>query len=245
MSLRGDKVVCIIAVLFAAPTVCAKPTVTGAPVTFDRHTVTQDLNVSRDTLGQRSEPLTRVDSELAAVGTGMLQPPAPLADFTSSPSVETAKTLPPAPGAVFMVLTGFACVSLVKDRRVWLTLIAGLLWAGQVGVQAMPQFARRITKKHIHQQLLNTELRYLHDLESHDRCRSDIEGSRHIGLLHYLAGIPVTKRSSVIAGPFAVLPAQDKIDTSAPSLALQAEQYACFSAAAFIFDNLARGPPAA
>ncbi len=32
-----------------------------------------------------------------------------------------------------LVLTGFICISVVKDGRIWLETIYGLIWAGQIG----------------------------------------------------------------------------------------------------------------
>jgi len=126
------------------------------------------------------------NSYLANIGVELLRP---TTDFTNSPPVG-AQSLPPVPAALFMVLTGFLCVSLVKDRMFWLGALAGLLWAGQTGVQAIPKLSAHISsKKHI-QQKSDTNTVRLHQFEESLRLRSDIEGTKYIGLLRHLAGIP-------------------------------------------------------
>jgi len=139
---------------------------------------------------QITEPF---NAHLANIGVELLGPPA---DFTNSPPAG-AQSLPPVPAALFMVLTGFLCVSLVKDRRVWLGALASLLWAGQTSIQAIPKLAAHISsKKHI-QQKSHTNTVRLHQFEESLRLRSDIEGTKYIGLLHHLAGIPNATMSSV------------------------------------------------
>jgi hypothetical protein len=209
------------------------------------------------------------NAHLANIGVELLRPPA---DFTSSPPVG-AQSLPPIPAALFMVLTGFLCVSLVKDRRFWLGALAGLLWAGQTGIQAIPKLAAHISsKKHI-QRKSHTNTVRLHQFEESLRLRSDIEGTKYIGLLHYLAGIPndITslllpaplqslraQRSNLIVSPKQVLFEQTKCNLTASQFAithlssLPTRATSCLApvagqyilfSPAFTFVHLARGPP--
>ncbi|MBA7708175.1 hypothetical protein ES703_117067 [subsurface metagenome] len=144
------------------------------------------------------------NSHLAAIGKEILKPPA---DFTDSAPVG-AKILPPLPAALFMVLTGFLCVSLVKDRRFWLAALAGLLWAGQAGFHAIPQLAAYMSsKKHI-QQKSPANTACLYGVEDCCRLRSDIEGTQYIGLLHYLAVIPASTMSLPLPASLPSLQAQ-------------------------------------
>jgi len=55
-----------------------------------------------------------------------------------------AKSLPAVPGALLMALAGFLCVSLVRDRRIWLTAI---LWVAHVGLATLPQFVSYLNSK--------------------------------------------------------------------------------------------------
>jgi len=209
------------------------------------------------------------NAHLANIGVELLKPPA---DFTSSPPVG-AQSLPPIPAALFMVLTGFLCVSLVKDRRFWLGALAGLLWAGQTGIQAIPKLAAHISsKKHI-QQKSHTNTVRLHQFEESFRLRSDIEGTKYIGLLRYLAGIPNdttslllpaplqslrAQRSNLIVSPKQVLFEQTKCNLTASQFAimhlssLPTRATNCLApvagqyilfSPAFTFVHLARGPP--
>lgn len=117
------------------------------------------------------------------------------AEFLKAPAADlqsvsvNAKSLPAVPGALFMALVGFLCVSLVKDRRVWLAALAGLLWLGQTGFTALPHLASHLRSKKQIQQSSPT-LTYISELEGSFRLRSDIEGTQYIGLLRHLAGIP-------------------------------------------------------
>jgi hypothetical protein len=190
------------------------------------------------------------NSHLAGAVADLLKPPAA---FTGSPDTPiTAKALPAVPGALLMGLTGFLCVSLVKDRRFWLAALTGLLWVGQVGIQSVPQLAMHFShRNHSHRQI-SADLTYPYYLES-SRLRSDVDGTQYIGLLHHLAGIPdgtmslLSQNSSqnedeFRAPQFAIMGLSSHIITVTNCLAAKVEQSFYFSPA-FIFDNLARGPP--
>jgi len=179
------------------------------------------------------------DSHLAEVAAEFLKPPPA---FTGSPPALPvgAKSLPAVPGALLMVLTGFLCVSLVKDRKVWLAALAGLLWLGQAGIQAVPQLALRLSHRNHTEQQLDAELTYPYYLENSNRLRSDIEGTQYIGLLHHLAGIPQDTMS--FPSPSAIISERYSLNSLLNCLTLRVEQFICFSPA-FIFENLPRGPP--
>jgi len=144
------------------------------------------------------------NAHLANIGVELLKPSV---DLTSSAPVG-AKTLPPIPAALFMVLTGFLCVSLVKDRRLWLAALVGLLWAGQAGFHAIPQLAALMSsKKHI-QRKTPDNTACLYRVEDCRRLRSDIEGTQYIGLLHHLAAIPAGTMSLLLPASLPSLQAQ-------------------------------------
>jgi hypothetical protein len=174
--------------------------------------------------------------------------------------------LPAVPAAIFIALIGFLCVSFVKDRRVWLAALAALLWAGQAGIQAVPQLALRLSHRNHNRQQLDTKLAYPYYLNNSSRRRSDIEGTQYIGLLHHLAGIPdstmsllllqesrevttqlcyrlnPSKNTSSFQSQFAFLSEQYGLNSLFNCLAARVKQFISFSPA-FIFENLARGPP--
>ncbi|UCE98831.1 MAG: hypothetical protein JSV82_06485 [Planctomycetota bacterium] len=181
------------------------------------------------------------------------------------------KPLPAVPAAVFMVLSGFVCISLVKDRRAWLAALAGLLWAGQLGIEAVPQLALRIGCRIHRKQQLKTEFTHRYYLDNSSRLRSDIEGTEYIGLLHHLAGIPDfgsvfvnTQPAGIITfsrhlsrvlvkahsyfnkntfpSSFANISEQYSSGLLFACLASKVEQFISFSPA-FIFERMPRGPP--
>jgi len=194
------------------------------------------------------------NSHLANIADELLKPPVDSANLPNG-----ARSLPPVPGALFMVLAGFVCVSLVKDRRLWIAALASFLWAGQAGFTALPQLASNLaSKKQIGQQL-PPNVTYASELENLDRPRSDIEGTRYIGLLHHLAGIPdgimsflprisvrddtqYAIRDTNKVPQFAIKHFSPLLNCPAIYLASRVKQSGCFSPA-FNFDNLARGPP--
>ena len=205
--------------------------------------------------GARNPSLSRIGEELLA-------PPVGSSDWLPSPS--SVRPLPGVPAGVFMVLTGFLCVSLVKDHRIWLAALTGLLWLGQAGLLAIPELACHIASSKQIKQHCRASVTGIHKDEYGGRTRSSLDGTEYIGLLRHLAGIPdiIASYSTLILPPslgtrrssagavheytrtqeFALVTfgAQETESTSCPARA--AEQFLRFSPA-FIFSNLARGPP--
>jgi hypothetical protein len=200
---------------------------------------------------------------LSRIGEELLKPPA-------SPASDVGiKSLPGVPATLFMVLTGFLCVSFVRDCRIWLAALTGLLWLSQAGLSAIPELALHIaSKRQIKQQCPGNVTGVHRDKHSH-RTRSNIEGTQYIGLLRHLAGIPdvIVSYSAVVLHPslrvsrsgsgalrgsavrahlappeFAPVRLASDTIKSTSCLACAAEQPVLFSPA-FIFSNLARGPP--
>ena len=177
-----------------------------------------------------------VDTQLVAFGREFLQPSASSTDLGST-TINSIKPLPAVPATILMVLSGFLCVSLVRDRKVWLAVFGSLLWAGQSGIQAIPQLALRISQRsHIEQQ----SSACLYCVEDSHGLYSERQGTRYIGLLRHLEGIPgdgnaFSSLSATIDAPTASYPLLKCV-------AVEFEQFICFSPA-FIFNNLPRGPP--
>jgi len=185
ISAKNSKLLIILLPLVVTTAISAAPTMSDCNKNFVATDVLPASGTHITDIPETSQITESSNSCLAAIGAEILKPPPDFTDF----SPVGAKTLPPVPAALFMVLTGFLCVSLVKNRRVWLAALAGLLWASQAGFQAIPQLASNISKKHIQRKSpVNTSC--LYRVEDCCRLRSDIEGTQYIGLLHYLAGIP-------------------------------------------------------
>ena len=248
--------------LLATAVVNASPTVTS----YDAILSTRECSEDTPTIISRASDnvVVPINAELATLGREILQPPASFAGLSNTKG-NLVKPLPAVPGALLMVLTGFLCVSLVKDRRVWLAALAGLLWVGQAGIHALPQLALRLNYRIHSKQQHDAERTYPYYLENSNRLRSDIEGTQYIGLLHHLAGIPNAslvrdsrfsildsrflrassiqhRASSINTSQLAFLSEQYSLDSLFKCLASKTEQFICFSPA-FIFELIPRGPP--
>jgi hypothetical protein len=252
---KKKKWLAVLLPLLVVTAVSAAPTVNNRNSNLVVSTVSPTSNVHIFSLPEVIQIVEPSDSHLAQAATEFLKPPPAFTGSSVTPI--GAKTLPAVPGALLMGLTGFLCVSLVKDRRFWLAALTALLWVGQTGIQAVPQLAVRISHKNHTQQQFDSELTYPYHLEN-SRLRSDVDGTQYIGLLHHLAGIPQAalsfvhrisvrdklqqERNTNEAPRFAIAQHVHCLISTFTCLAFEAEQFICFSPA-FVFDNLARGPP--
>lgn len=210
---------------------------------------------------------------LANIGEELLQPPSVLPNAGNALSFAD-KTLPAVPASLLMVLTGFMCVTFVKDRKVWIGAAAGIIYLSHAGLTAVPELAHRVCSKKYLKEHSSYKAEYVYELDNSFRLRNEIEGTQYIGLLHFLEGIPgdiissitvggensVLRRSLVIVNeslrtyasvisdgnnifPSAIINESDHIEPLVSNLTVRPEQSVYFSPA-FIFENLARGPPA-
>jgi hypothetical protein len=186
-----------------------------------------------------------------------LQPPSPDGRTTSA-SGDT-RCLPALPPAIGMVLTGFLCISLIRDRRAWMTVLAGLLWVGQTGIWSLPELTSRLSRKVHNSRLIEPTLLAAYPLVGDYYPESYNEQTRYTGLLHHLEGIP--RQTSALknkikidlrfsprsqrwncASQHAIVQALSSLSTAYNCLVRPTRQFICFSPA-FIFSNLSRGPP--
>ena len=222
--------------LLVASAVSAVPTVSD----YNRDVAALTLSLISDTPHIESYEINQIgeptNSHLASVAAEFLRPPV---DSKSPASPSQPKPLPPVPGAIFLGLAGFLCVSLVRDRRVWLTALAGLLWLGQTGFAALPQLASHIrSKKQIQQSATGGQsLIYVSQLDGSLRSCSNLEGTEYIGLLRHLAGIP--NSGKILA---TIIFESYNFNLLLKCLAVAAEQCVSFSPA-FTFAHLPRSPP--
>ncbi len=263
---NGVKVLLLFSSLLVTSAAYAAPAVSN----YSNNLLAPSLSANADVrvLGLETNQTSELYiPHLATVAGELLKPPAASTSLPASPLA--AKPLPPLPAAFFLVFTGFLCVSLVKDRKVWLAAFAGLLWLTHAGFTTLPKFASHIiSKKQIQQSPAN--LTYVSQLDGSFRPRSELQGSEYIGLLRHLAGIPDTtmplplspslraKRSNLTSLPNRFEPAQSKYKFRLPQFAInlfiphlirpfnclasRAEQILPYLPA-FPFLRLARGPP--
>ncbi|MCK5172961.1 MAG: hypothetical protein KAR47_06190, partial [Planctomycetes bacterium] len=89
-------------------------------------------------------------SPLARLGRQITSPPADSAAFLSNHSDTSTASLPAAPAAMFLTAAGMMCVSLVRDRKLWLAAFSGVLCLGQAGLTALPQLAHHLCHRATH-----------------------------------------------------------------------------------------------
>jgi len=184
---RVNKLLSITFLLFAASAANASLTVTHQDAILTTGLCAADT--SAPISHTFSNVIGPINAILTNLGREFIQPPASLAGLSNEQD-NPVKPLPAVPTALLMVLTGFICVSLARDRRIYLAALAGLLWLGQAGIQAVPQLALRISHRNHTEQQFSAELSCTYYLENSNRLRNDIEGTQYVGLLHHLAGIP-------------------------------------------------------
>jgi hypothetical protein len=203
---------------------------------------------------------------LAHIGEEIFNPPTEASTRSALPA--RVRSLPGVPAGIFMVLVGFLCVSFVNDRRIWLASLAGLLWLGQTGLAAIPQAASHIIKRNAAQNCPDNGLA-AGRADRNGRLRSEVEGTQYIALLRHLAGIPALISSSIPTSLSSLRTMQRYLETpgniAVSAHSAQTSEYAIARAAsnitdltvrsacaaeysvrfspAFVFSNLARGPP--
>jgi hypothetical protein len=242
--------------MFAASAVNASPTViSGSPPRTTSLSADRATGVVTYNLGPSA-----VCDQMSEFGKAFLQPP--LSDNRTTAASDDKRCLPPVPSAIAMVLTGFFCVSLIRDRRTWVAVLAGILWAGQAGINTLPELTSRISRKMHTGQLIDTTLALPCLVEGDYYPDGYTEEIRYTGLLHHLAGIPwdigaftntnncttFTRHSPSVAGKdtrvsqHAILWAQFVLSKPSDCLVSGTRQFVCFTPA-FIFCQLPRGPP--
>lgn len=207
-------------------------------------------------------------TDLSHLCADFVKPPI-VSDIAATSDGLRIKTLPAVPGAVFMSLIGFFCVSLVRDRKFYLAMLIATLGLGQAGIQSLPRLLPIATLKKSNsrqQQLDRFSLSAM--IGQSSRLRSDIEGNQYIGLLRHLAGIPSFSTDSIleylhvphtfnhcgkqIAMQFRSKSVPSQTSAVIPPLrnsfallrgpAADARLFVTFNPGVF-FENLARGPP--
>lgn len=184
----------------------------------------------------------------------VLKPPS----FDSySASLGGVETLPPVPATMLMTLLGFACVSLVKDRKVYIAALSSIIWLGQAGVHALPHISFHLKDT---KQKLSQRTQCLHKPSETYCLQSETESRRYISLLHYLEGIPARTTSINLINTIEILKKHQQFtvgehgfsahvisdffdSVSSPCLkSVFSRDTWCFTPA-FIFQSIPRGPP--
>jgi hypothetical protein len=223
--------------LVTATLAYAAPTIDNSDSKHTLQTVTRVCDVDNPAINVISPFRDTGNSALADIAAELLKPPA---DFTNhSVFPPGTKPLPAVPAALFMGLTGFMCVTLVRDRKVWLTIVATIF--GVLVSLLVPRFSTSI----------------VHPVSSIKKC-----------LLHHLEEVPAAKYNKILDSGISTLvskksgflgkyrvssiehpSSQFAINIVCPCLnesfncsSFKVRQFTCFSPA-FIFQSIPRGPP--
>jgi hypothetical protein len=202
------------------------------------------------------------------IGRQITDPARTPSPFHKTPAPKTT-TLPAVPAAISMTLCGFLCISFVRDRRTWLAMVAGILWLGQTGIQAVPELTHRICSRIATSTSSPTGLEKPDIVFSSDSITGNAQSTRFVGLLRKLEGIPdhnfgvlsihtqsikaaagksnnagrqsvSARKQTIPSQAFATQTDQHNAQLVCPASA--AEHFIVFKPA-FIFQNLSRGPP--
>ena len=261
MLIKSSQLWLVLLVMFGVSTIHAAPTVQDEIFILDSSSQSEaNLSLTEDSA---VSVLDSPHNHIAELGRQLLQPPSYNSTSAGSEHI-TVKALPPVPATILMTIVGFFCVSLARDRKVYLAALAGLLWAGHAGLNALPQLADHIWRNVHTAKHHNNKLELSHLIADALRTRPEIEGADFIALLHYLEGIPkgvsVPVSSKLLSASdkaslsfchshkgghlsfVAILAERFNPDTLINCPARFAERFICFSPA-FIFDQLPRGPP--
>jgi len=263
VSSRNAQWVVVLLSLVVVGTTKAAPTVANSSTKLAARPVSSTSDVDSLSISEAGLLSATRDSALADVAAEFLKPPSDFANLSALPP--GTRPLPAVPAALFMCLTGFLCVSLVKDHKVWLAFLASLLWVSQAGFTALPQKCRVCLAHHLNKRWALPTIPSPGQRAS--RLRSDIEGTQYIGLLYHLEGIPckeephVKRGAKYLAPPFrrglpqyatrtthyespqfAIIGQLSHLLEAIVCLTYEFRQFFCFSPA-FIFESLPRGPP--
>jgi len=133
------------------------------------------------------EPCRYTDIVLSEMGNRIWQP----SDCITSAAYSEQgpiTTLPALPGAALMSLAGFLCVSLVKDRRGWLSVFVGLFLLTHAGIKIIPQLTAKILGGKSGSVKILAEDNSSYGYDNAYRAIGDVGCTHYIGLLRRLAG---------------------------------------------------------
>ena len=197
--------------LIAATALSAAPIITYG----DNFTVTSPVPNTHILEIPGTSKITEIyNSAMAAIGTDILIPPA---EFTNSASAGAGTFHSNA--IIFIVLTGFFCVSLVIDRKLWLATLTAPQRSVQSGFHSIPQLAGIPAGK----------ITFPSNISMHDTIRPKHYIQHAIHITNAVLKFTI-KHFSSLHKPALIC------------MALSYEQNQSFSPA-FIFVRLARGPP--
>ena len=146
----------------------------------------EHVNVSAQMYASEFDPSR--NSSLADIGREMLKPSSGMLDETPL-NQSHIKNLPALPGAVLMGVIGFLPVTLVRDRKFWMSIFAGLFFLSQTGMHAIPKLTTRLAQQSFPENQPAASLNHAYKF-GHTLMVDRYECIHYTGLLHGLAGSP-------------------------------------------------------
>jgi hypothetical protein len=157
----------------------------------------------------------------------------------SEPASVSAMLLPATPASGLLTLVGFVCISLIRDRRIWLAGFAGLSLFGQTGTQAVASSSRDEDS----QAGGNLFRSYPKGLTLPNTAGVFAFSQKDIPRVNFTHTVFRTAAGSDYHWSYsAVLNLVLRPDSNALCLVSGTRQFACFSPA-LIFCRMPRGPP--
>lgn len=170
-----------------------------------------------------------VRSELTDAGRVLYQPFDVFGGSTTSQN--NIRKLPACPGAVLLGLTGFLCITLVRDRKTYIAIFIAMISLSQQGIYAVPELAARFGHAgHIAKHSL--------EAKSHNVYLPSFKG----GLLLLEEPGPFCTSKRAIP-PVPAVPSIQSILSPLTEFPVERFTYIIPFSPAFTFTNLARGPP--
>lgn len=166
-------------------------------------------------------------------------------------SDQKAVDLPGVPKTLYMAICGFLCITIVRDRRSWLAVLAGAMWLCQAGIHALPELGHKLCSNKTVSAYRLTKSAEAPLVFFDDAIIGNSKITSYIGLLRKLDAIPTLSERTVNRSDWFT---HDSINTQAivnmgngfieavVCSVRPAEDFAVFSPA-FVFSNLSRGPP--
>jgi len=141
---RAYVLPCVICLLAVCSTAQACPT---NPISNLRALVPNTFNNNPNLTVYATENTRIPAAPKTAVNENKWLQPSCFSNIVSENAPSQTTHLPHVPAAIFMAISGFLCVTFVRDRRAWIAGLGALLWLGQTSVQAIPQLVIRLTSK--------------------------------------------------------------------------------------------------
>ncbi len=170
------------------------------------------------------EPFRLANTCLVSIGKEIMEPSV-VYKTVDDLQKSSINPLPAGPTAILTVLIGFACVSLAKDHRFWLTMLIALSGGGNAYINPVPQLAMKFCS-----------------LSQVNRSVAERSANFYLFKNTVQASSSLQIKDTYLSQQFAIITPLSPLVQATNLLSPPAKWFVCFSPA-FIFSNLSRSPP--